>query len=73
MSNIHVPKNAAKPLAVKVTTAGEMLACSRQHVYNLIERGELRRLTIGSSRSVRIPVADVYAVLGLDPDEAGSS
>jgi excisionase family DNA binding protein len=62
----------APPIAVKVVTAAEMLDCSRQHVVNLIERGELRRTTIGSSKTVRIPVADIYRVLGLGP-EAGDA
>jgi len=53
------------PIAVKVVTAAELLDCSRQHVINLIERGELRRTTIGSSKTVRIPMVDIYAVLGL--------
>ena len=55
-----------EPLAVKPSTAAKMMDCSRQHVYQLIERGELRRTHIAGSTSVRIPVEDVYRVLGLD-------
>ena len=33
------------PVVVKPTTAAEMMDCSRQHVYALIERGELRRVS----------------------------
>lgn len=54
------------PVAVRATTAAALLDCSRSHIYELIERGELRRVSISDSRSVRIPIEDIYAVLGLD-------
>ena len=54
------------PLAVRVSHAAALLDCSRQHVYQLIERGELRRLQIRGSKAVRIPIEDVYNVLGLE-------
>jgi len=38
------------------------LHVSRQTVYNLIERGELRRFKVGGL--TRIPVADVLALIG---------
>jgi hypothetical protein len=43
-----------------------MLDCSRAHIYQLMERGELQRIQIAGSKSVRIPVRDIYAVLGMD-------
>jgi excisionase family DNA binding protein len=64
-------KLAPPPIAVRVTHAAQLLDCSRQHVYQLIERGELRRLRISGSTAVRIPIVDIYAVLGMEvPDEA---
>ena len=54
------------PLAVRAATAAQMLDCSRAHIYQLMERGELHRIQIAGSKSVRIPVADIYAVLGMD-------
>jgi excisionase family DNA binding protein len=67
VSTSHAPE----PVAVKASTAALMLDCTRQHVYKLIERGELRRCQIGGTSSVRIPVSDIYRVLGLEaPDGA---
>lgn len=54
----------AQPLVVKATTAAELLEVSRAQVYNLMARGELRRVTLGNSKSVRIPIEDVYALAG---------
>jgi excisionase family DNA binding protein len=56
------------PLAVRASTAAQMLDCSRAHIYQLMERGELQRIQIAGSKSVRIPVRDIYAVLGMDVD-----
>ena len=39
-------KLAPPPIAVRVSHAAALLDCSRQHVYQLIERGTLRRLRI---------------------------
>jgi excisionase family DNA binding protein len=64
MSNRTTPT----PIAVTVSDAAALLGCSRQHIYTLLKRGTLRRLTIAGTSSVRIAVADLYAVLGLDPD-----
>lgn len=57
------------PIAVKASTAAKMLDCSRQHIYVLIERGVLTRLTIGESSAVRIPVDDIYRALGIETPE----
>jgi excisionase family DNA binding protein len=54
------------PLAVRATTAAQLLDCSRAHVYQLMERGVLRRIEIPGSKAVRIPTEDVYALLGMD-------
>jgi excisionase family DNA binding protein len=59
------------PIAVTVSHAAELLDCSRQHIYNLCERGTLRRARLAGSTAVRIPVVDLYAVLGIEaPDDA---
>ena len=54
----------AHPIVVKATTAAQLLEVSRAQVYNLMARGDLRRITIGHSKSVRIPIEDVYALAG---------
>ena len=58
----------AHPVVVKIATAAEMLDCSRQHVYDLIARGEIRAHHLPSSRAVRVPVTDIYRVCGIDGD-----
>ena len=63
------------PVVVQYTTAAEMLDCSRANIYKLVEAGELRSIRIGTSKSVRVLVADVYRLIGLeapegDPDAA---
>lgn len=62
-----VTRPTTRPLAVRAVTAAEMLDCSRAHIYQLMERGELRRIKIAGSKAVRIPVEDVYALLGMEP------
>lgn len=64
-----MPKNKAQPLVVKAITAAELCDVSRQHIYNLMARGELRRIQIPGSTSVRIPLEDVYALIGLEVPE----
>jgi excisionase family DNA binding protein len=54
------------PVAVRATTAAQLLDCSRAHVYQLMQRGHLRRIEIPGSKAVRIPIEDVYALLGMD-------
>ena len=48
-------------IAVSPAKAAEMLGVSRGTIYNLIQRGELRRSKIG--RSTRILVADLVALI----------
>lgn len=62
-------RNTTEPIAVRASTAAEMLDCSRQFVYKLMESGRLGRVHIAGSKSVRIPVEDVYSVLGLEAPE----
>lgn len=45
-----------------------LLGVTRQHVYNLVGRGDLRLVRSGGASL--IPVVDVYAHLGLDPSSA---
>jgi len=64
----------AHPLAVSPNTAAQLIDCSRAHVYQLMQRGTLRRIQIPGSKSVRIPVADIYVLLGLEvPTEVGAA
>jgi excisionase family DNA binding protein len=52
------------PIAVPPAGAAEMLGVTRQTIYNLIARGELRRFKIGAA--TRIPVVDVLKLVGGD-------
>jgi len=61
------------PVVVSPTTAARMLDCTRAHVHQLMERGELRRLNVKGSRAVRVPIADVYALVGLDAPSMGGA
>ena len=48
-------------IAVSPSHAADMVGVSRGTIYNLIERGELRRSKVG--RATRIPVADLVALI----------
>jgi len=48
-------------IAVSPAHAADMVGVSRGTIYNLIERGELRRSKVG--RATRIPVADLVALI----------
>lgn len=48
-------------IAVSPVKAAELVGLSRATIYNLIERGELRRSKIG--KATRIPVADLVALI----------
>jgi excisionase family DNA binding protein len=49
-------------LAYSPAEAAAAIGCSRQHIYNLITRGDLRRFKVGGA--TRIPVADVANLVG---------
>lgn len=48
--------------ALTPSEAAEVLKVTRQTVYALIDRGELRRFKVG--RSTRIPTRDVLGLIG---------
>jgi len=48
-------------IAVSPADAADLIGVSRGTIYNLIERGELRRSKVG--RATRIPVADLVALI----------
>ena len=48
-------------IAVSPSHAANLIGVSRQTIYNLIERGDLRRSKVG--RATRIPVADLVALI----------
>lgn len=74
MSRRVASRPPVTPIAVRVSTAAQLLECAESHIYQLIERGKLRRLHIDGSRSVRIPIVDIYAVLGLEaPEDDGDA
>lgn len=66
-------ESPTRPIAVKASTAATMLDCSRQFVYQLIERGTLRRINIPGTVAIRIPIEDVYAVLGQEVTHDGAA
>lgn len=66
-------RQVALPLAVRAVTAAQMLDCSRAHIYQLMERGELRRIQIRGSKAVRIPIEDVYAIAGKSAPSSGDA
>jgi excisionase family DNA binding protein len=57
---------------VTVAEAAELLSCTRAHIYQLVERGVLRRNQLPESRAVRIPYADVLRAAGLDDTRRAS-
>lgn len=61
MRPTKVPPDLDGLIAVSPTKAADTIGVSRATIYNLIERGELRRSKIG--RSTRIPVADLVALI----------
>ncbi len=61
ISNDPTGSDLAGLLAVSPSRAAEMTGLSRATIYNLIERGVLRRSKIG--RSTRIPVTDLVALI----------
>jgi excisionase family DNA binding protein len=48
-------------IAVSPSQAADLIGVSRGTIYNLIERGDLRRSKVG--RATRIPVADLVALI----------
>jgi excisionase family DNA binding protein len=58
-------RHAVELLAYSPQQAAEALGTTRQTIYNLIRRGELRRFKIASL--TRIPAADVHALVGYEP------
>lgn len=59
-----MPATTETRVAVSPAEAAEMYGVSRQTIYALIDRGELRRFHVG--RCARIPVDDVLALIGGD-------
>ncbi len=53
--------------------AADALGCTRQTIYALISRGELRRMAVG--RLCKIPAADVHRLAGYEggDDHAAAS
>jgi hypothetical protein len=61
-------------IAVKFRTAAEMTDSSENAIRNAVERGELRVVQLGSSRTRRVLVKDLYRWMGLDAEtEEGQS
>jgi excisionase family DNA binding protein len=58
---ITTPAPAAPALLLTVAEAAQALRLSRAQVYNLVSRGELQTIRIGSSR--RVPVSALQAYI----------
>jgi len=54
----------ASPVAYSPSEAAAVLGVSRQTVYNLIQRGVLRRYKVGAC--TRLNAAEVHALIGGD-------
>lgn len=54
-------------LALSPAETADLLGITRQTVYNLIDRGQLRRYKVG--RLTRIPTSDVLALIGMSIDD----
>lgn len=60
------------PLAATIAEAAESLRCSPATVRRLIDRGELRAVTLGDTTSVRVPLIEIERLLGLAPREVNA-
>jgi predicted DNA-binding transcriptional regulator AlpA len=72
-----MPKSTAppvRPLAFRVRDVQQLIPVSRAHIYNLIQRGALRRLELKDDpRTVLIDPLSVYEYLGIDPAKDGAA
>lgn len=57
------------PIAYSPGEAAKKIGVTRQTIYALISRGELRRFKVG--RCARIPAADVHALVGYEDGDIG--
>jgi excisionase family DNA binding protein len=56
--------SATEPLAVRIGDAATLLGVTRQHLYHLVARGELRTVTLGRARLV--PMSELRRIVGED-------
>ncbi len=64
MTTQSLPARAAYPLDEAQALLG---GCSRSHLYNLADRGELRFVRIG--RRVLVPASEIRRLAGESPDD----
>jgi hypothetical protein len=57
----------ALPVTVDVVTAGRAFGISRDGTYDLLRRGEFPVRTVKVGRSHRVPRAELFRVLGIEP------
>ena len=60
-------RHAVERLAYSPGEAAQALGVTRAHIYELINRGQLRRFKLG--RRSCIPAADLRALVGDGPDD----
>jgi excisionase family DNA binding protein len=58
-----------KDRLLNVEQVRERLQCSRRHVYNLVNAGQLPALKIGTKYGVRIRLSAVMAFIGKREDD----
>lgn len=49
-------------MALKMSETAHALGCSRQHVYEMVKRGEITRIYVGE-KSPRIPFSEIERLL----------
>lgn len=59
-----MPDQPVTRIAYSPTEAAQVLGITRASIYNMINRGELRRYKVG--RLTRINAAEVHALVGAD-------
>ncbi|MDQ0990774.1 helix-turn-helix domain-containing protein [Streptomyces sp. V3I7] len=55
------------PATVNVTTAGRALGIGRDKAYELVRSGRFPVRTLPLGRTVRVPTAELWRLLGIEP------
>lgn len=66
------PQVYRKVSMLTVREVGKRMGCSRRHVYNLIERGELPAFRYGGIRGLRVPEAGMEEFIARRMVEPGA-
>jgi excisionase family DNA binding protein len=55
-------------IRLPVVEVARRLNCSRQHVYNLINSGELKAVRLGKRMGLRVAESDIFVFLNMKED-----